>query len=128
MLNFGFNKYGISFPRFRTLTGLDINTEYVSNTASLKKIASDAAITVPAGVFYSLDDGPFTSTAGVRGAALKIRLKVTSSDAYETSVTATVTIGGVVYSWVITTMYEASYRFMDNTVYTFQNSTVYDFQ
>jgi len=110
------NESGVHTKQF-TITGASTtllikswdlhDPEVVLNSCSVKKIYHDIsslAVAASAGASYSLDGGAFTSDAGVWGTARQIRARITSSASYETTVTATITIGGVGYEFPVTTM------------------------
>lgn len=91
---------------FGAAYGVALSTATISRKAYLRGISSGAAITASAGAEYSLDGGAFTSGAGTWGTTKQIRARITSSAEYETTVTATITIGGVAYAFPVTTMAE----------------------
>lgn len=81
-----------------------ISTAYTSPPMLFgKDVGADAAITVDAGLTYSLDGGAFTGNAGVRGTAKKIRFRLTSSTDYETLIALDVAIGDTFYTMSVTT-------------------------
>lgn len=89
---------------FGAASGVALSTATTSRKAYPRGIASDATITASAGAEYSLDGGAFTSGAGTWGTTKQIRARITSSADYETTVTATITIGGVAYAFPVTTV------------------------
>lgn len=91
---------------FGAAYGVALSTATTSREAYPRGIASDATITASAGAEYSLDGGLWTSDAGTWGTTKQIRARITSSADYETTVTASITIGGVAYAFPVTTMAE----------------------
>lgn len=97
---------GTSKLRNWGIVGAALSTAYTSPSMSLSDIDAEAAITVEAGLTYSLDGGVFTGDAGTRGTAKKIRFRLTSSASYETLVTLDATIGMETYTMSVTTVAE----------------------
>lgn len=102
----GLNKFNNLSHSFGSAYSVEPSTTTTSRKAYPRGIASDAAITASVGTEYSLDGGAWTSDAGVWGTTKQIRARITSSADYETTVTATITIGGVAYDFPVTTMAE----------------------
>ncbi len=80
----------------------EIATQYISSAVTPAGFNAAAAITITGGE-YSINGASYTSGAGTFNPGDSFRVRVTSSSAYNTAVTATVTIGGVSSSYVVTT-------------------------
>lgn len=100
----GLNKFNNLPNTFGAAYGVALSTSTTSRKAYPRGIDAGAAITASAGAEYSLDGGAWTSDAGVWGTTKQIRARITSSADYETTVTATITIGGVAYAFPVTTV------------------------
>jgi hypothetical protein len=88
-------------------TSYPLDTLYTSPEMEFPTtVLSSDAISVEAGLEYSLDDGAWTSVAGTRGAAEYIQFRLTSSDEYETEVSLDATVDSVVYTFSLITMEE----------------------
>jgi hypothetical protein len=90
---------------FNDATGAELSTLTISNSITPIGYNSAAAITVSGGE-YSIDGGAFTSSAGTISPASSVRVRATSSGAYSTAVSVTLTIGGVSDTWTVTTRAE----------------------
>lgn len=102
---------------FRTTTDIDtvpepfifadpanvpVNTVVTSNAVTVSGINAAAAISVVGGS-YSINGAAFTTIAGSVGAGQSVRVQHTSASTHSTSVTTTLTIGGVSEAFVSTT-------------------------
>jgi hypothetical protein len=88
---------------FTDQTGVALNALITSNPISVTGINAAVPISVIDGE-YSINDGPFTSAAGTASNGDSIMVRVMSSDAYSTTVDATLSIGGVIGTFSVTTM------------------------
>lgn len=87
---------------FATQTGRALSSPANSAAATISGINTATPITVSGGK-YSINGGAFVSTAGTVNSGDMVRLQVTTSGSFNTSVTATATIGGVNGSFTATT-------------------------
>jgi len=87
---------------FTDQTGLPPNAEVQSNEITVAGINGPAPISVVGGA-YSIDGGAFTATAGTVANGARVRVRVTASISYSTTVSATLTIGGVSDTFSVTT-------------------------
>lgn len=93
---------------FTDVTDAVLNAVVESNTVTLSGItpANDSPITVSGGLQYSIFSGTwgaFTSSPGVIQNGGQIKVRLTASSAYSTGVTGSITIGGMVDSFTVTT-------------------------
>ena len=95
-----YDPYGLF--AFTDRTWVTLNTEFTSNTITVSWIDAAAPIFITGGT-YSINDGLFTSANGTvyNGDTVKVRL--TSSGSYSTTMNATLTIGGVSKTFSVTT-------------------------
>ncbi|GAB1386324.1 hypothetical protein MASR1M59_14720 [Melaminivora sp.] len=87
---------------FSPQTGLALATLVQSNAITVSGINSAAAISVSGGE-YQIGSGTWSSSAGTVNAGDSVRLRHTSSSSYSSSVSTTLTIGGVPGSFTSTT-------------------------
>jgi len=95
---------------FTSITGVEINTSFVSNSITVSGINS---VTVPkftlnisifgSGFEYSKNGGTFTSQVGTVVSGDVIQLRKTTDSNYSTTFTGTLVIGSVSSSWNVTT-------------------------
>ena len=83
-------------------TGKELSTSYESNTITVTGTNTGSAISITGGQ-YKINSGAYTSTAGTVNPGDTVTVKVTSSNAYSTQASATVTIGGVSATFTLTT-------------------------
>ena len=83
-------------------SGIALNRKVISNEITLENIPDGTAINITGGS-YSINNGAFTKKAGTVKAGDQVRVQVTSSSQYGTSVTATLTIGDVSSDFIVTT-------------------------
>jgi uncharacterized delta-60 repeat protein len=88
---------------FTDQTGVPLNTLITSNTITVSGIDSPAAISITGGE-YSIDSGPFTSSAGTVNNGTTVTLRQTSSETYSTTTNVNLTIGGVSDTFSVTTI------------------------
>jgi OmpA-like transmembrane domain len=88
---------------FTPVTGATTSSTQTSNSITVTGITSPAAISVSSGAQYSINGGAFTSTPGTVQAGDRITLQVTAPSAYNTTGTATVTVGGVIATFSVST-------------------------
>jgi len=79
---------------FSDQTGLPPNAEVQSNEITVAGVNAPAPISIVGGE-YSINGGAFTATAGTVPNGARVRVRVTASINYSTTVSATLTIGGV---------------------------------
>ncbi len=84
-------------------TDVSVSTPVISNTITVSGINSPAAIAITNGA-YSINGGAFDTTSGTVNKGDTVRIRVTSSDAVETSVDATLSIGGVTDIFSVSTI------------------------
>ena len=83
-------------------SGAALTQEVTSNVITLADIPDGTVIRITGGS-YSINNGPYTSQDGTVQAGDQIRVRVISSSHYNTTVTATLTIGGVSGDFQVTT-------------------------
>jgi hypothetical protein len=88
---------------FTDQTGVAVSTAITSNAITVSGINSPAAITVTNGA-YSINSGAFDTASGTVNNGDTVRVRVTSSDAVETSVDAILSIGGVTDTFSVSTI------------------------
>ena len=88
---------------FADQTGVSLGTVATSNTITVSGINSPATITITGGV-YSINGGVFTSASGTVNNGDTVQVRLTSADAYSTTTSATLTIGGVSDTFSVTTL------------------------
>jgi hypothetical protein len=87
---------------FTPISGADLSSVYVSNAVTVAGINITATVTVSGGE-YSVNGGAYTDLDGQVAANDIIRLRLTSSASYDTTTTATLTIGGVAGTFSVRT-------------------------
>lgn len=101
---------------FTNQTGVALSTATTSNTVTLAGGFSGLTATCT-GCTLSIGGGAFVASQGAVNSGDTIAIKLTSSGAYSTAVTATVTVGGTTSgTWSVTTTPTASaFSFTDQT-------------
>ena len=87
---------------FTPVTAAELNTLVTSESIEVTGINAPAAIRITGGE-YSIGDKAFTSKNGSVKVNDKVRVRIKSSSGHETTVTATLTIGGVSGDFKVTT-------------------------
>ncbi|TJY59412.1 choice-of-anchor D domain-containing protein, partial [Sinimarinibacterium sp. CAU 1509] len=87
---------------FNGVTGVNPSTEQTSDPVTITGINSAAAVTVTGGS-YSIDGGPFTSAPGTITSGQQLRARTNASPGFDTTVQATVSVGGVSAQFNVTT-------------------------
>ncbi|HET8698103.1 MAG TPA: hypothetical protein VFO94_11480 [Gammaproteobacteria bacterium] len=87
---------------FADVTGVPLDASVESSSITVAGINAPAAISVEGGE-YSIDGQAFTGNAGTVANGQQVRLRVGASPGYETTVAATLTIGGVDAQFNVTT-------------------------
>lgn len=90
---------------FTATTGASLNSTTTSNTITVSGINTATTVSVVNGQ-YAIDNGSFTSAEGTINNGQTLQVQVTNSANYQTTTTATVTIGGISASYSATTMAE----------------------
>ncbi|MDO6424594.1 cellulase family glycosylhydrolase [Saccharophagus degradans] len=90
---------------FTATTGAALNSVTTSNTITVSGINTTTTVSVVNGQ-YAIDNGSFTNAEGTINNGQTLQVQVTNSANYQTTTTATVTIGGVSASYSATTMAE----------------------
>jgi endoglucanase len=88
---------------FTAKTGVLPSTVVDSAAATITGIDASTAISISAGSLYSINGGAFTSTAGTVKNGDAVVVRHTASASYSTSVTSTLTVGGVTGTFKSTT-------------------------
>jgi uncharacterized delta-60 repeat protein len=83
-------------------TNLPVNAEVTSNPITVGGINAPAAISITGGE-YSINGAAFTSAAGTVTNGAEVRVRAIASSNYSTTVSATLTIGGVSDTFSLTT-------------------------
>jgi hypothetical protein len=79
---------------FTAQTGVAPNTVITSNTITVSGITAAAPISIVGGI-YSINGGAYTGASGTVNNGDTVTVQLTSSGSYSTTMTATLTIGGV---------------------------------
>lgn len=89
---------------FTDITGAVTSTVYISNAIEVQGITdgNTVAISVTGGL-YSVNNGPWTASAGTVVLGDKVRARAVSSGTGATAVNVAVTIGGVSDTYTVTT-------------------------
>lgn len=87
---------------FTDVTDATISTLYTSNTITVAGIDAAASISITGGE-YQIDSGSWTSSSGTVTNGQTVKVRVTSSGSNSTTVSATLTIGGVSDTYSVTT-------------------------
>ncbi len=90
---------------FAVVTGAARNTAITSAAVTVGGIDAATALTIVGGE-YSINGGPFRASPGTVSSGQSVRLRVTSSSAYSTTLSALVTIGGIPSEFAVTTVAE----------------------
>ncbi len=89
---------------FTAVTGAALSTTSVSNPITVAGVNTDAPISISSGGEYSIDSTTdFVNTPGTVKNAQVVRVRATSSNAFNTPVNVTLTIGGVTGTFTVTT-------------------------
>jgi hypothetical protein len=88
---------------FAPLTAVSASSVQISNPITVTGTSIPAAVTVSSGAEYSINGGPFTAAAGVAQPGDQLRIQMTTPSAYNTTASATVTIGGITSTFTVTT-------------------------
>lgn len=88
---------------FTAANGVALSTQQTSNTITVAGINTGAAISITGGE-YQIGSGAFTSAAGTVNNGDTVTVRHTSSAAFSTATTTTLTIGGVSANYVSTTV------------------------
>ena len=105
---------------FTAKTGAELNTEYTSDTVTLKGIDVAVPITITGGL-YSINGGDFISTPGTVSVDQTVTIKATSGNDTDTTQNAVLTVGGVSGTFTITTKLDTTppvAKFQSPTPYT----------
>ena len=78
-----------------------------SNSVSVSGLDDAATIAIVGGE-YAIDDGPFTVVSGVINSGQRVKLRITAADRFNTSRTATLTIGDISADFSVTTLLDTS--------------------
>lgn len=89
---------------FTALTGQALSTQLTSNSITVSGFATPVAISVSAGSEFQIDNGAWGSAGSMIGDGQSVRVRHTSSSSFNTTVTTTLTIGGVSGNFSSTTM------------------------
>jgi hypothetical protein len=92
---------------FTEVGGVTPLAEVQSNEITVSGINAPAPISIDEGE-YSIDGGPWTLKAGTVQDGARVRIRVIAAGTYETTVQATLTIGGVSSTFLVTTRPETS--------------------
>jgi uncharacterized delta-60 repeat protein len=92
---------------FTEVGGVTPLAEVQSNEITVSGINAPAPISIDEGE-YSIDGGPWTLKAGTVEDGARVRIRVIAAGTYETTVQATLTIGGVSSTFLVTTRPETS--------------------
>ena len=87
---------------FTNKSSVALNTPFISDTSTVSGINMPTAISITGGL-YSINGSAFTSAAGTVNNGDSVRVQLTSSAAYATMTSATLTIGGVSATFSVTT-------------------------
>ncbi|MBO0611373.1 cellulase family glycosylhydrolase [Thiothrix fructosivorans] len=88
---------------FTAKTGVPLTTPVESNTVAVSGINAPASISVASGE-YRINSGAYTAAAGTVSNGDKVQVRHTSSASFSTSVTTTLTMGGISGSFKSTTL------------------------
>jgi len=90
---------------FISQEGIEINTLITSGAFSVSGLEAEAPISISGGE-YSINDGEFTSSEGVVNNDDLVVVRYTSSESYETATDAVLSVGGVSFTYRVTTLAE----------------------
>jgi hypothetical protein len=103
---------------FTNQSDLNLSTLTYSNTQTISGINQSVSVSATNGAQFSINGGGYTTSGSIsNGQSLRVRL--TSSGSYSTSVSTTITVGGTTDVWAITTRAQAQ-----ATTPTFQGVTL----
>ena len=103
---------------FTDQSNLNLNTLTYSNTVTISGINQAVSVSATNGAQFSINGGSYVTSGSIsNGQTLRVRL--TTSGSYSTSVSTTVTVGGTSDVWSITTIAQAQ-----ATTPTFQGVTL----
>ena len=103
---------------FTNQSNLNLSTLTYSNTQTISGINQSVSVSATNGAQFSINGGGYTTSGSIsNGQSLRVRL--TSSGSYNTSVSTTITVGGTTDVWAITTRTQAQ-----ATTPTFQGVTL----
>ncbi|MBL8470958.1 MAG: PKD domain-containing protein [Rhodocyclaceae bacterium] len=88
---------------FTSLSGQQLNKLVTSTTKTISGINAPTPISI-AGGEYSINNGAFTSAPGTIMNGQGVRVRLTTSNSFSTTTSATVTVGGVSGSFDVTTV------------------------
>lgn len=88
---------------FTDVTGAGVGSNQISNSITVTSITAPASISISNGAEYSINGGPFTSVAGTVRPGDQVRVETTAASAYNTTVTAVLTIGNNPSGFAVTT-------------------------
>lgn len=91
---------------FDSIFDADLSTQYISNEVTITGIQVDVTGSASNGTFMSVNGGAFTQNVVTISNGDTVRLRLTSSGTYTTTLTSTVTIGLTSSQWNITTAQE----------------------
>lgn len=93
---------------FNDITSALRSTEYISNEITVAGITEPVPIVLTGGLGYNVNGGSYTTTDGYVSNGDKVRVKLMTSGSFLTTVSATLTIGGVSDAYDVTTQEDAS--------------------
>ncbi|GIX17690.1 MAG: hypothetical protein KatS3mg119_1876 [Rhodothalassiaceae bacterium] len=88
---------------FVDLTGVGRETTHYSNYITVTGIGGSTSISISGSGEYQVNDGAWTTASGTVNQGDVVRLKMTASTSFSTTVSTTLNIGGVTDTWSITT-------------------------
>lgn len=88
---------------FTPVTGSSVGVVQMSNPVTITSITSGAPISVSSGAQYSINGGTFTSVAGTVQPGDQVVVEITAPSSYESTATATLTIGATTSSFAVST-------------------------
>ncbi len=103
--------YSFSYTTYDTIpdvftlsaqTGVAVSTVIESNPITVTGINYQTPISISGGD-YQINGGAWTNTSGTVNSGDTVKVRVTSSSAYSTTTTATLTVGGVIGTFSVTT-------------------------
>jgi len=91
---------------FTAQTGVDLDTDIISNTVTVAGINAASPISITGGL-YQIDSNSFTSASGLITNGQTVKIKLHSSASNSTASSATLTIGGISATFTVTTLSSA---------------------
>lgn len=88
---------------FTPVTGAAPSSVQISNPITVTAVTVAAPVSISTGAQYSINGGPFTSDPGTVQPGDQLRVQLAASPSYSTADSATVTIGGVTSTFMVTT-------------------------